>query len=96
MSCTLDEGKRNTAAFSSYAGMEDEPAVITSTHYLNRRIYFYLNYAKTEVALRMLQTELGDALFQKLVLTGFIERWKYKHPRRTTSLIPLMHFPDKI
>ena len=76
---TLDEGKRNTAAFSSYAGLEDEPAVITSTHYLDRRIYFYLNYAKTEVALRMLQTELGDDLF-KTCLTGFMERWKYKHP----------------
>lgn len=76
---TLDEAKRNTAAFSKYAGLEDEPAVITSTHYLDQRIYFYLNYAKTEVALRMLQTELGDSLF-KSCLKDFMESWKYKHP----------------
>lgn len=76
---TLDEAKKNTTAFSKYAGLEDEPAVITSTHYLDQRIYFYLNYAKTEVALRMLQTELGDSLF-KSCLKGFMENWKYKHP----------------
>lgn len=76
---TLDEAKKNTAAFSKYAGLEDEPSVITSTHYLDQRIYFYLNYAKTEVALRMLQTELGDSLF-KSCLKGFMENWKYKHP----------------
>ena len=76
---TLDEAKRNNTAFSKYAGLEDEPAVITSTHYLDQRIYFYLNYAKTEVALRMLQSELGDSVF-KYCLTTFMERWKYKHP----------------
>lgn len=75
----LDEAKRNTAAFSKYAGLEDEPAVITPTHYLDQRIYFYLNYAKTEVALRMLQMELGDSLF-KTCLRDFMEHWKYKHP----------------
>lgn len=75
----LDEAKKNTRAFSYYAGLEDEPAVITPTHYLDQRIYFYLNYAKTEVALRMLETELGDSLF-KTCLNGFMERWKYKHP----------------
>jgi hypothetical protein len=76
---TLDEAKRNNAAFSKYAGMEDEPAMITSTHYLDQRIYFYLNYAKAEVALRMLQSELGDSLF-RYCLTTLMERWKYKHP----------------
>lgn len=71
--------KNNTAAFSAYAGMEDEVALITPTHYLDPGIYFYLNYAKTEQALRMLEMELGDDLFSKCLLV-FVERWKYKHP----------------
>ncbi|HLO91321.1 MAG TPA: M1 family metallopeptidase [Lentimicrobium sp.] len=71
--------KNNTAAFSAYAGMEDEVALITPTFYLDPKIYFYLNYAKTEQALRMLQMELGDDLFSKC-LRIFIERWQYKHP----------------
>ncbi len=69
----------NTSAFSAYAGLEDEPAVITPTHYLDAKIYFYLNYAKTEQALRMLQIELGEDMFKECLLT-FMERWKYKHP----------------
>jgi len=52
--------KQNTSAFSAYAGMEDEPALITPTHYLDPKVYFYLNYAKTEQALRMLEIELGE------------------------------------
>ena len=71
--------KQNTAAFSAYAGMEDEPALITPTHYLDPKVYFYLNYAKTEQALRMLEIELGEDVFKKCLL-AFIERWKYKHP----------------
>ena len=69
----------NTSAFSTMSGLEDEPAVITPTHYLDARIYFYLNYAKTEQALRMLEIELGNELFKKCLQT-FMERWKYKHP----------------
>jgi Peptidase family M1 domain len=69
----------NTSAFSAYSGLEDEPAVITPTHYLDARIYFYLNYAKTEQALRMLQIELDEDVFKEC-LHAFIERWKYKHP----------------
>jgi hypothetical protein len=75
----LDIAKHNTRAFSAYSGLEDEPAVITPTHYLDARIYFYLNYAKTEQALRMLEIELGNDLFKKCLLT-FMDRWKYKHP----------------
>lgn len=71
--------KQNTAAFSAYAGMEDEPALITPTHYLDPKVYFYLNYAKTEQALRMLEIELGEDVFKKCLL-AFIDRWKYKHP----------------
>lgn len=71
--------KNNTAAFSAYAGMEDEVALITPTHLLDPRIYFYLNYAKTEVALRMLEMQVGSDVFKKSLQT-FIERWKYKHP----------------
>lgn len=71
--------KQNTAAFSAYAGMEDEPALITPTHYLDPKVYFYLNYAKTEQALRMLEIELGEDMFKKCLL-AFIDRWKYKHP----------------
>lgn len=76
---TYDVARNNTAAFSAWAGVEDEVPLITPTHYLNPRIYFYLNYAKTEQALRMLEIELGPDLFKKSLLT-FIERWKYKHP----------------
>lgn len=79
LSPNLNIAKRNTAAFSSYSGLEDEPAIITPTHYLDAKIYFYLNYAKTEQALRMLEIELGKDLFKKSLLT-FMERWKYKHP----------------
>lgn len=75
----LDIAMYNTSAFSAYAGLEDEPAVITPTHYLDAKIYFYLNYAKTEQALRMLQIELGEDMFKECLLT-FMERWKYKHP----------------
>jgi hypothetical protein len=71
--------RNNTAAFSAYAGMEDEVALITPTHLLDPRIYFYLNYAKTEVALRMLEIQLGRDVFKEC-LQAFIERWKYKHP----------------
>jgi len=71
--------KQNTSAFSVYAGMEDEPALITPTHYLDPKVYFYLNYAKTEQALRMLEIELGEDVFKKCLL-AFIDRWKYKHP----------------
>ncbi len=75
----LNIAKHNTTAFSSYSGLEDEPALITPTHYLDAKIYFYLNYAKTEQALRMLEMQLGNDLFKKCLLT-FMERWKYKHP----------------
>jgi len=75
----LDIAKHNTDAFSSYSGLEDEPALITPTHYLDSRIYFYLNYAKTEQALRMLEIELGNDLFKKCLLT-FMDRWKFRHP----------------
>lgn len=74
-----DVAKNNTAAFSAWSGMEDEVALITPTHYLDAKIYFYLNYAKTEQALRMLEIELGNSLFKEC-LQAFIERWKYKHP----------------
>jgi hypothetical protein len=79
LSPDLNIAKYNTAAFSYYAGIEDEPAVITATHYLDAKIYFYLNYAKTEQALRMLEMQLGKELFHQCLLT-FMERWKYKHP----------------
>ena len=75
----LNIARYNTNAFSSYSGIEDEPALITPTHYLDAKIYFYLNYAKTEQALRMLEMQLGNDLFKKCLLT-FMERWKYKHP----------------
>ncbi len=75
----FDEAKHTTAAFEKYAGMEDEPALITSSFYLDSRIYFYLNYGKAEQALRMLEMELGTGVFQKCLLT-FMDSWKYKHP----------------
>jgi len=75
----FDEAKHTTASFEKYAGMEDEPALITSSFYLDSRIYFYLNYGKAEQALRMLETELGTGVFQKCLLT-FMDSWKYKHP----------------
>ncbi|HBG71308.1 MAG: hypothetical protein A2W93_01670 [Bacteroidetes bacterium GWF2_43_63] len=75
----LNIGAYNTSAFSHYAGIQDEVALITPTHYLDPGIYFYLNYAKGEQALRMLEMELGPELFKTCLLT-FIERWKYKHP----------------
>ena len=75
----LNIAKHNTDAFSYYSGIEDETALITPTHYLDAKIYFYLNYAKSEQALRMLELELGNDLFKKCLLT-FMERWKYKHP----------------
>jgi hypothetical protein len=75
----FDIAKANTAGFSYYAGMEDEPALITATHYLDSKVYFILNYAKTEQALRMLEIELGKDLFKKCLL-AFMDRWKYKHP----------------
>jgi len=75
----LNIAKHNTDAFSYYSGIEDEPALITPTHYLDAKIYFYLNYAKSEQALRMLELELGDELFKKCLQT-FMDRWKYKHP----------------
>ena len=59
--------------------MEDEPTLITSSFYLDSRIYFYLNYGKAEQALRMLETELGADVFQKCLLT-FMDSWKYKYP----------------
>ncbi|PLW93288.1 MAG: hypothetical protein C0592_06615 [Marinilabiliales bacterium] len=75
----LDIAKSNTHAFAYYAGIEGEPALITPTYYLDGRIYFYLNYAKTEPAIRLLQVELGEEMFLKC-LHIFIERWSYKHP----------------
>lgn len=75
----FDEAKHTTASFEKYAGMEDEPALITSSFYLDSRIYFYLNYGKAEQALRMLETELGTDVFQKCLFT-FMDSWKYKHP----------------
>ncbi len=75
----LNIAKHNTDAFSYYSGIEDEPTLITPTHYLDAKIYFYLNYAKSEQALRMLELELGNDLFKKCLLT-FMDRWKYKHP----------------
>lgn len=71
--------KNNTKAFSNYSGSEDEPSLITPTYYLDAKIYFYLNYAKTEQALRMLEMELGNETFKKCLVT-FIEQWKLKHP----------------
>lgn len=76
---TLDIKVHNTKAFSAYSGMEDEPALITPTFYLDPKVYFYLNYAKTEQAIRMLEIELGRETFKKCLLQ-FMERWKYKHP----------------
>lgn len=76
---TLDIKVHNTKSFSAYSGMEDEPALITPTFYLDPKVYFYLNYAKTEQALRMLEIELGSETFRKCLLQ-FMERWKYKHP----------------
>lgn len=79
LSPDLDIAKSNTFAFAYYAGIDGEPALITPTYYLDVNIYFYLNYAKTEPALRLLQMELGDEVFMKC-LHAFIDRWKYKHP----------------
>ena len=76
---TLDRKLHNTKPFSAYSGMEDEPALITPTFYLVPKVYFYLNYAKTEQALRMLELELGSETFRKCLLQ-FMDRWKYKHP----------------
>ncbi|MCK5823449.1 MAG: M1 family metallopeptidase [Bacteroidales bacterium] len=76
---TLDIAKSYTKSFSDYSGTENEPAVITPTYYLDGKIYFYLNYCKTEEALRMLEMHLGEELF-KNCLQEFINRWKYKHP----------------
>lgn len=76
---TLDIKVHNTKSFSAYSGMEDEPALITPTFYLDPKVYFYLNYAKTEQALRMLELELGSETFRKCLLQ-FMDRWKYKHP----------------
>ena len=76
---TYDVARNNTAAFSVWAGVEDEVSLITPTYYLNPGIYFYLNYAKTEQALRMLEMELGPDVFKKC-LQAFVERWQYKHP----------------
>ncbi len=75
----MDIAYNNTRAFSYYSGLEDEPAVITPTHYLDANIYFYLNYAKTDQALRLLEIHLGEELFKNCLQT-FMERWKYKHP----------------
>lgn len=75
----FDIAKSNTHAFSIYAGMEDEPALITPTHYLDPKVYFILNYAKSEQVFRMLEIELGSELFKECLL-AFIDRWKYKHP----------------
>jgi len=75
----LNIGAYNTSAFSQYAGIQDEVALITPTQCLDAKIYFYLSYAKAEQALRMLEMELGHDLFKTCLLT-FIERWKYKHP----------------
>lgn len=75
----LNEGTRNAAVLGNYSGLEDEPAVITPTYYLDSRIYFYLNYAKTDVALNMLQLELGEDVFKEC-LRSFIDNWKRKHP----------------
>jgi hypothetical protein len=69
----------NTGVYSRYSGMEDEPAIITPTHYLNRQVYFYLNYGKAEQALRILEIELGEQVFKEALQT-FMDRWKYKHP----------------
>ncbi|MBN2729793.1 MAG: M1 family metallopeptidase [Bacteroidales bacterium] len=79
LSSDLDIAKSNTFAFAYYSGIDGEPALITPTYYLDVNIYFYLNYAKTEPALRLLQMELGDEVFMKC-LHAFIDRWKYKHP----------------
>lgn len=79
LSPSLDIPRYNTKVFSFYSGREGEPAVITPTHYLDAKIYFYLNYSKTDQALRMLEMHLGKDVF-KSCLQRFIERWKYKHP----------------
>lgn len=76
---TLDIPRYYTQVFSNYSGTENEPAIITPTHYLDAKIYFYLNYCKTERALSMLEMHLGEELF-KQSLQEFMERWKYKHP----------------
>ena len=75
----MDMALYNTGVYSRYSGMEDEPAIITPTHYLNRQVYFYLNYGKAEQALRILEIELGEQVFKEALQT-FMERWKYKHP----------------
>jgi len=76
---TLNIKVHNTKSYAAYSGMEDEPALITPTFYLDPKVYFYLNYAKTEQALRMLEIELGSETFRKCLLQ-FMERWKFKHP----------------
>ncbi len=82
---TLDIKIHNTKSFSAYSGMEDEPALIVCKGLLaygfplDPKVYFYLNYAKTEQALRMLELELGSETFRKCLLQ-FMDRWKYKHP----------------
>lgn len=79
MEPTLDIAHKYAHAFSSYSGRESEPAIITPTYYLDAKIYFYLNYCKTEQALQVLERYLGKELFKEGLQT-FIERWKYKHP----------------
>ncbi|PKP03431.1 MAG: hypothetical protein CVU11_08045 [Bacteroidetes bacterium HGW-Bacteroidetes-6] len=79
LSPDLNIGAYNTSAFQLYAGINGEPPLITPTNYLNPDIYFYMNYAKAEQALRMLDMQLGHDLFKKCLL-AFMDRWKYKHP----------------
>jgi len=79
MESTFNEARITTSSFDKYAGREDEPALITSSFYLDSKIYFYLNYAKAEQALRMLEIELGKSTFKKCLLT-FMHNWKLKHP----------------
>ena len=75
-----NQAKKQTNYFEKYlAGSENEPVLMTPTYYLDRNIYFGLNYGKSETAIRMLKYYLGDAKFQSL-LKEFLLTWKSKHP----------------
>ncbi|MBU0488371.1 MAG: M1 family metallopeptidase [Bacteroidetes bacterium] len=76
---TKDVPHYTTRVYSYYAGKELEPAVITPTYYLNRSVYFILNYGKAEQIIRLLEMHLGKEMFAKC-LREFIYRWEYKHP----------------
>jgi hypothetical protein len=75
-----NQAKKQTYYYEKYlAGREHEPVLMTPTYYLDRNIYFGLNYGKSETAIRMFKYYLGNKKFQNL-LKEFLLTWKSKHP----------------